>query len=234
MPKPAVVSHEKWLKARKAFLAKEKQFTRLRDELSAQRRKLPWERVEKAYVFDGPKGKRSLAELFAGKSQLIVYHFMFAPKWKEGCKICSFWADNFERNVVHLAARDTTLVAISRAPRPRLAAYQKRMGWTFPWYSAHGTDFNYDYQASSTPAELERGRGVYNYVQDDAMGETPGVSVFVQDQRGSVFHTYSCYARGLDMLNAGYHYLDLTPKGRDEAGLPWPMDWVRRRDSYRA
>ena len=234
MPKPKVVSREKWLVARKAFLKKEKAFSRLRDELAAERRGLPWEEVVKPYVFEGPGGKKALPALFDGKSQLVVYHFMFDPSWKEGCKICSFWADNFDRNAVHLKARDVSLVAISRAPLSKLRAYQKRLGWTFPWYSSAGTDFNFDYQASSTPEETKKGRMLYNYEQVRLTGECPGVSVFARGSGGSVFHTYSTYGRGLDMLNAGYHYLDLTPKGRDEAGLRWPMDWVRRRDSYKA
>ena len=229
-----VVSHEKWLAARKALLKKEKAFSRLRDQLSADRRMLPWEKVAKRYAFQGPGGKKALSELFAGKSQLIVYHFMFDPSWKEGCKICSFWADNFERNVVHLKARDVNLIAVSRAPLSKLRVYQKRMGWTFPWYSSSGTDFNFDYQVSCTPEEKAKGRMLYNYAQVEMAGECPGVSVFATGEGGDVFHTYSTYARGLDMLNAAYHYLDLTPKGRDETKLSWPMEWVRRHDRYRA
>jgi predicted dithiol-disulfide oxidoreductase (DUF899 family) len=231
MARNRVVSHKAWTKARVAFLKKEKAFSKLRDKLAAERRKLPWEKVEKNYVFDSPTGKRTLADLFDGRSQLVVYHFMFDPGWIEGCKVCSFWADNFERNVVHLKHRDVALVAVSRAPLPKLLAYQKRMGWTFPWYSSFGSDFNFDYQVSATPEEVKAGRTTYNYALTNLVGEGPGVSVFARDSRG-LFHSYSTYARGLDMLNAGYHYIDLTPKGRDEAKLEWPMAWVQRRDSY--
>jgi predicted dithiol-disulfide oxidoreductase (DUF899 family) len=231
MAKSKVVSHQAWTQARIAFLKKEKALSKLRDELAAERRALPWEKVEQDYVFDSVGGKKKLHELFDGRSQLIVYHFMFDPKWDEGCKICSFWADNFERNVVHLKARDVTLVAVSRAPLAKLSAYRKRMGWTFPWYSSFGNDFNFDYQVSSTPESVAAGRTTYNYEPSDLVGENPGVSVFAKDARG-VFHTYSSYSRGLDMLNAGYHYLDLTPKGRHEKSLKWPMEWVHRHDSY--
>ena len=234
MPAHKIVPHDQWIEARKALLAREKEFTRERDALSRLRRELPWERVEKTYVFDGPDGRESLAQLFAGKSQLIVYHFMFDPGWEAGCKSCSFWADNYDRNVVHLAARDTTLVAVSRAPLAKLEAFKRRMGWSFKWVSSGGNDFNYDYQVTSTPAEKATGRTTYNYApQDASFDERPGISVFAKDAEGAVFHTYSCYARGLDMLNAGYHLLDLTPKGRDEAGQkPHAMAWVRLRDSY--
>jgi predicted dithiol-disulfide oxidoreductase (DUF899 family) len=231
MSKSKVVSHQAWTKARVAFLKKEKAFNTLRDKLSAERRALPWEKVEQDYVFQGPDGKRKLADLFDGRSQLVVYHFMFDPSWTEGCKACSFWADNFERNVVHLAARDVTLIAISRAPLATLEAYRKRMGWTFAWYSSLGSDFNFDYQVSITAESLKTGRSTYNYVPSEMMGEHPGVSVFAKDKRG-VFHTYSTYSRGLDILNAGYHYLDLVPKGRDEAKLEWSMQWLKRRDTY--
>lgn len=227
-----VLSHSKWVAARKKLLTKEKAFSRAREALALARRKLPWERVEKGYVFHGPKGAVPLAELFDGRRQLVVYHFMFDPEWKDGCKICSFWADQFERNIVHLKARDVTMVAISRAPLSRINPYKKRMGWTFPWLSSQGSDFNFDYQASCTPEELKSGEAYYNYQHTTAMGETPGISVFYKDATGAIFHTYSCYARGMDMMNTAYQYLDLVPRGRDEARLEWPMAWVRRRDSY--
>jgi len=229
-----VVSREAWLAARKALLLEEKEFTRLRDRLSQRRRDLPWERVDKPYVFEGPDGKETLAELFGGRSQLVVYHFMFGPDWEAPCKSCSFWADNFERNVVHLAHRDVTLIAVSRAPLARLEAFKGRMGWTFKWVSSAGSDFNHDYQVSSTADELAKGEGYYNYaMQKNTVSELPGISVFYKDPDGTVFHTYSCYARGLDMMNAAYQYLDLVPKGRDEAEQrPYPMAWLRYRDSY--
>jgi predicted dithiol-disulfide oxidoreductase (DUF899 family) len=227
-----IVARDQWIESRRAFLAKEKEFTRLRDELSRERRELPWERVDKAYTFDGPNGKESLGDLFAGKSQLIVYHFMFAPDWEEGCKSCSFWADNFERLPVHLKHRDTTLIAISRAPLAKLEAYRKRLGWSFKWVSSGGNDFNYDYRVSFTPEEIAAGELDYNYgTARMKMGELPGISVFYKDAKGDIFHTYSAYARGIDMLNNAYHYLDLTPKGRDEGdGI---MAWLRRHDEYK-
>jgi predicted dithiol-disulfide oxidoreductase (DUF899 family) len=228
-----VVSREEWLVARKEFLAKEKEFTRLRDQLSQQRRDLPWVKVEKEYIFDGPSGKETLSELFARRSQLLVYHFMFHPSWSEGCKSCSFWADNYNGVVVHLAHRDVTLVAISKAPLDQLEAFKKRMGWSFKWVSSFGADFNRDYHVSFTPEEMEKGERYYNYQMSTfSMQEAPGISVFYKDKAGNIFHTYSCYARGLDMLNGAYHYLDLVPKGRDEVGLPYPQAWVRHHDNY--
>ncbi|HXP05048.1 MAG TPA: thioredoxin family protein [Stellaceae bacterium] len=228
-----IVSHEEWLKARLRLLAKEKEFTRLRDELSAARRDLPWERVDKAYVFDGPNGGETLAQLFDGSSQLVVYHFMFAPDWSEGCPSCSWWADNFERNVAHLVHRDVTLIAISRAPLAKLDAFKKQKGWTFKWVSSGGNDFNYDFAVSFRPEALSSGPADYNYRPfKTAMTELPGISVFYRDPDGAIYHTYSCYGRGVDMLNAGYHYLDLVPKGRDEDRLPYNQAWVRERDKY--
>jgi len=228
-----IVSAEEWLKARLELLAKEKKFTRLRDQLSQQRRELPWEQVDKQYVFDSPNGKETLAEVFENRSQLLVYHFMFAPDWEAGCRHCSWWADNFERNIVHLNHRDVTMVAVSHAPLWKLEAFKKRMGWTFKWLSAADTDFNYDYHISFTPAEVEKGEIYQNYRQKtSSMSEVAGASVFYKDPLGTIFHTYSCYERGLDMLNAGYHLLDLVPKGRDEDGLAFPQAWVRYRDSY--
>jgi len=227
-----VVSPPDWLAARRELLAKEKEFNRLRDELSAARRSLPWERVEKDYVFDGPDGRERLAQVFAGRSQLVVYHFMFSPDWETPCKSCSWWADNFERNVVHLAHRDVTLVAISRAPLAKLEAFKGRMGWTFKWLSCAGNDFAYDYGASFRAEELAAGTVEYNYrPQKLSNTDHTGISVFYRDE-DAIYHTYSCYSRGVDMMNAGYHYLDLVPKGRDEAGLPNRQAWVRYRDAY--
>jgi predicted dithiol-disulfide oxidoreductase (DUF899 family) len=226
-----VVSHDDWLKARRQLLVEEKELTRRRDELNRRRRDLPWERVDKTYVFHGPDGRQSLAELFDGRSQLIVYHFMFAPAWDAGCPHCSFWADNFNGIVAHLHQRDATLVAVSRAPYAQLAAYEKRMGWSFKWVSSHDTDFNFDYQVSFTPDEVAKKEAPYNYtVQDPSETDREGVSVFYKDPRGRVFHTYSAYARGIDMLNTAYHYLDLAPKGRDEGDRG--QYWVRRHDEY--
>ena len=226
-----VVAHDAWLEARKQFLAREKDFTRLRDQLSQARRDLPWERVDKRYVFEGPNGQETLPDLFDGRSQLIVYHFMFASDWEEGCPHCSRWADNFNGIIVHLNQRDVTMVAVSRAAYPKLAAYKKRMGWSFKWVSSSGTDFNFDYHVSFRPDELVKKAAVYNFtVQDPGVSEREGVSVFYKDAGGNVFHTYSTYARGIDMLNVDYHYLDLVPKGRDEGG-EGPF-WVRRHDEY--
>jgi predicted dithiol-disulfide oxidoreductase (DUF899 family) len=229
-----VVSHEAWLAARTAFLAKEKEFTRLRDELSRQRRDLPWERVEKEYVFEGPRGSETLAELFGKQSQLIVYHFMYAPDWDAGCKSCSFWADNFNGIDVHLRHRDVSFVAISRAPFAQLDAYRKRMGWSFKWLSAHGSDFNYDYYVAFTAEDLASGRALWNYArQTPPVQDMVGISAFYKDARGAIFHTYSCYTRGVDMVNGAYQYLDLAPKGRDEGGQkPHAQAWVHRHDEY--
>jgi predicted dithiol-disulfide oxidoreductase (DUF899 family) len=232
MDKHQVVSHEDWIAARKDFLAKEKEFTRMRDELSQTRREMPWERVDKNYVFDAPEGKVALGDLFAGKSQLVVYHFMFDPSWEAGCKSCSFWADNYNPIVVHLNHRDANLIAISRAPLAKLEAYRKRMGWNFKWVSSSGNDFNYDYQVSQSADEVAKGERYYNYRVGKASGEMPGISVFHKDTEGNIFHTYSTYERGLDMLNGAYHILDLLPKGRDEAGLDFTMSWLRRHDEY--
>ena len=226
-----VVSHDEWLDARRSLLAKEKEFTRLREELSQQRRALPWEAVAKDYSFEGPDGNQGLSELFAGRSQLIVYHFMFAPDWDAGCPQCSFWADNFNEIIVHLNQRDVTMIAVSHAPYGKLAAYRKRMGWTFKWVSSNGTDFNFDYQASFTPEQIAEKKALYNFAaQDPGVAEREGISVFYKDESGRLFHTYSTYARGIDIANAAYHYLDMVPKGRDEHGRgPY---WVRRHDEY--
>jgi len=233
MPDNKVVPHEEWLSARLELLAAEKEFNRQRDALTRRRMAMPWERVEKAYSFDSPGGARSLADLFDGRSQLIVYHFMLGPDWQEGCKSCSFWADNFNGIPIHLNHRDVTFTAVSRAPLAKIDAYRKRMGWSFPWVSSYGSDFNFDYQVSFTPEQIASGQAVYNYAtMPHDMSELVGISVFYRNDRGEVFHTYSCYSRGVDMLNGAYHYLDLVPKGRDEAGLKSTMDWVRRHDQY--
>jgi predicted dithiol-disulfide oxidoreductase (DUF899 family) len=230
-----IVSQEQWIEARKQHLAREKEFTRLRDELSAERRALPWVKVDKQYVFEGPEGEVSLADLFAGRSQLIVYHFMLGPDWEEGCKSCSFWADNLQGIDVHLAARDVTLLTVSSAPLDRITAFKTRMGWTHQWVSCAGGDFNHDYHVSFSPEELARGDVSYNYRPiKTSMTELPGISVFFKDADGTVYHTYSCYSRGLDMLNGAYHYLDIAPKGRDEGNGSHKMSWVRLHDSYGA
>ncbi len=228
----SVVSRPEWIEARKALLAREKELTRLRDELSRQRRSLPWVKVTKPYVFEGAEGRRSLSDLFADRSQLVVYHFMYGPDWDEGCPSCSFWADNFEGIPIHLAHRDATLVAVSRAPYEKLAAYRRRMGWTFPWYSSHESDFNFDFQVSYTDEQVESGSAEHNYRPRKVIAELPGVSVFYRDETDTVYHTYSTYERGLDMLNGAYQYMDLLPRGRDEDELPWTMDWLRRHDQY--
>jgi len=228
-----IVAHEQWLAARVRLLAREKEFQLQRDELSRARRALPWERVDKPYVFDGPAGRETLADLFAGCSQLVVYHFMFAPDWEAGCRGCSFWADNFNGMLPHLAQRDVALAAISRAPWQKLQAFAARMGWNFKWVSAGDSDFNYDFQVSFRPEDLQRGAAVYNYAHyGESNADKPGLSVFAKDEHGAICHTYSTYARGLDPMNVTFQLLDLVPRGRDEAGLPHPMAWVRLRDSY--
>lgn len=228
-----VVSHEAWVEARKRLLDKEKEFTRLRDALGAERRNLPWEKVETDYVFDGPGGQVTLSDLFDGRSQLIVYHFMLGPGWEEGCKSCSFLADHFEPAVVHLKHRDVTMVAVSRAPLAEIEAFKTRMGWRFDWVSSFNNDFNRDYHVSFTQEEIDSGDAYYNYRR---MGfpstEAPGASVFCRDETGALFHTYSVYQRGLDMFITAYHYLDIVPKGRDEAGLSYTMEWLRLHDAY--
>lgn len=228
-----VVSREAWLKARLELLAAEKEFTRQRDALTRRRMAMPWERVEKPYRFEGPDGALSLADLFDGRSQLIVYHFMLGPDWEEGCKSCSFWADNFNGIPIHLNHRDVTFTAVSRAPLAGIDAYRTRMGWSFPWVSSYGSDFNVDYHVSFTPEQVAGGEASYNYtIQPVDVSEQVGISVFYRNERSEVFHTYSCYSRGVDMLNGAYHYLDLVPKGRDEDGLAFSMEWVRRHDQY--
>ena len=227
------VSREEWIAARLEHLAREKEFTRLRDQLSRERRDLPWVKVDKAYVFDGPRGPESLADLFERRSQLVVQHFMFDPSWDEGCKSCSFWVDNFDGIVVHLNHRDVSFALVSRAPIATLEAYKERMSWSVRWVSSLRNDFNRDYHVSFTPEELERGQAYYNYAKGSfPVPEAPGISVFYKDADGAIYHTYSCYARGLDMLNGAYHLLDLVPKGRDEAGLSSSMEWLRHHDRY--
>jgi predicted dithiol-disulfide oxidoreductase (DUF899 family) len=229
--KQAVVSHKEWLAAHTAFLAKEKEFTRLQEKLNQERRELPWEAVRKEYVFEGPDGKRTLAELFDGRSQLIVYHFMFEPGAAAGCPHCSLRADGFNGIGTHLRQRDVTMVAVSRAPYSKLSAYQKRMGWNFKWVSSGDTDFNFDYHVSFTAEEMAKKSAFYNFkVQNPQAPEREGHSVFYKDASGVVFRCYSCYDRGNDKLNVHYHYLDLVPKGRDEGGRG-PF-WVRRHDEY--
>jgi predicted dithiol-disulfide oxidoreductase (DUF899 family) len=231
MQHPVVLPNE-WLAARKALLAKEKEFSRARDALSAARRALPWVRIEKNYVFEGPDGKEALADVFGGRSQLIVYHFMLGPGWKDGCPSCSLLADHFDGAAIHLAQRDVTLGVVSRAPLAEIEAYKKRMGWRFKWVSSFDTDFNYDFHVSFTPEKKARGKVEYNYTMTEFPSEeAPGLSAFIKDG-GSVFHTYSSYARGLDILIGTYNFLDFAPKGRDEAGLPYTMAWVRRHDEY--
>ncbi len=228
-----IVSREEWLVARKAHLAEEKEFTRLRDRLSARRRALPWVRVDKEYIFAGVDGKQTLADLFDGKSQLIIYHFMFDPAWEEGCKGCSLLADNYDGGMLaHLEQRGAAMVTVSRAPLAKLQAFRKRMGWRFKWVSSAGSDFNRDFRVTFTAEEVESGTADYNYGGQTTMTEVHGVSVFYQNESGEIFHTYSAYARGVDMLINTYHYLDLLPKGRDEDGLRFTMEWLRLRDGY--
>jgi predicted dithiol-disulfide oxidoreductase (DUF899 family) len=233
MAQHRVVTSDEWLIARTQLLAREKEFTRLRDQLSQERRDLPWERVDKAYLFEGLAGQVTLSDLFAGKSQLIVYHFMFDLDDEEGCEHCSFWADNFNGIDVHLRHRDVSFVAVSRAPLSKLEAFRLRMGWTFTWVSSLPSDFNFEYQASFTPESRARGDAIYNYtLGDPGMPNREGISVFHKDEQGDIFHTYSTYARGIDVVNGAYQFLDLVPKGRDEAGHDDPQFWVRHHDRY--
>jgi predicted dithiol-disulfide oxidoreductase (DUF899 family) len=228
-----VVSQNEWLAARKKLLAKEKKFSKLRDELNLQRRKLPWVKIEKEYVFDGPGGKVTFGDLFCGKSQLIIYHFMFGPGWKEGCPNCSFWADHFDNVNLHIGQRDTAFAVISRAPWKKIAPFKKRMSWKFKWVSSFETDFNFDLNVSFTPEQIKSGVLPYNYgkfrMQID---ELQGVSAFYRDQNGDIYHTYSSYARGIDLMNTTYNFLDLTAKGRDE-NPEATQHWVRYHDEYK-
>ena len=230
---PKVVSPAEWLAARKEFLAKEKEFTHLRDELSRRRLELPWEKVEKNYVFEGPNGKVSLAELFGNKSQLIVYHFMLGPTWTEGCPGCSFLADHFDGSLPHIAARDVAFVAVSRGPLAQIEIFKKRMGWGFRWVSSSANDFNFDYHVSFLKGDAANGEIYYNYAtQKSGAEEMPGASCFYKDAAGNIFHTYSSYGRGLEAMIGAYDWLDIAPKGRDEASLKPPMSWVRHHDKY--
>lgn len=228
-----VVSPAEWLASRKELLQKEKDFTRLRDELSAQRRQLPWVKVDKNYVFDGPTGKQSLSDLFEGRSQLIIYHFMFGPDWEAGCPSCSFLADHFNSFIVHLNARDISMSVVSKAPIAQLQAFEKRMGWSFNWVSSYSNSFNRDFHVSFTKEEMATGKVYYNYgMMEFPSEEAPGLSVFYKNDAGEIFHTYSAYSRGLDILLGAYNFIDMTPKGRDEDALSFSMAWVRHHDRY--
>jgi predicted dithiol-disulfide oxidoreductase (DUF899 family) len=230
-----IVSRDEWVAARKEHLRKEKELTRARDQLAAERRELPWVKVEKTYVFDGPNGKETLADLFGGKSQLMVYHFMFGPDWEAGCPSCSFLADHFDGAALHLTQRDVSLVAVARAPLAKIEAFKKRLGWKFKWVSSNGSDFNRDYHVSFTKEEMESDSAYYNYAKTGFPSEEgPGLSVFYKDAAGTIFHTYSTYARGLEVALGAYMFLDMAPKGRDEGALPWTMAWVRHHDRYEA
>jgi predicted dithiol-disulfide oxidoreductase (DUF899 family) len=232
-----IVSREEWITARKQHLLKEKEFTRLRDQLIAERRALPWVKVEKQYTFDTPNGKATLADLFAGRSQLVVKHFMFGPGWQEGCVGCSFESDHIGGALVHLEHHDVTFVAISRAPLPELEAFKQRMGWRFTWVSSFGSDFNSDYQVSFTKDDLAKGPTYYNYEvrKEQSEGEASGFSVFYKDDNGDIYHSYSNYARGAEEILGTYMILDLTPKGRNETGPNFNLtDWVRHHDKYDA
>jgi predicted dithiol-disulfide oxidoreductase (DUF899 family) len=232
MPHP-IVSREEWLAARTMHLEDEKAFTRARDALSARRRALPWVRVEKSYRFQTPDGEQSLADLFGPRSQLIIVHFMFGPDWEQGCPSCSFCADGYDGLDIHLAHRDTAFVAVSNTSLEKIERYRARMGWSFRWISSMGSDFNRDFQVSFTADEIASGEVHYNYAQRRFPAtEAPGISVFHRPEPGTIVHTYSTYGRGMDMLIAAYHLMDLLPKGRDEDGLEIPMAWVRRRDQY--
>jgi predicted dithiol-disulfide oxidoreductase (DUF899 family) len=230
--KNRVASHEEWLKARLELLDAEKEFTRQRDALTRRRMAMPWERVEKSYQFEGLNGTLSLADLFDECSQLIVYHFTLAPDWQEGCERCSFWADNFNGIAIHLDHRDVTFTAVSRAPLAKINAHRRRMGWSFAWVSSFGSDFDFDYDASFASARIVEGKAYYNdEIRPIGVSDAAAISVFSKNERGEVFHTYSCYGRGIDMLNGVYQYLDLVPEGR-EGGFDFPMKWVSRHHQY--
>ncbi len=228
-----VVTREEWLEARLELLAREKAFTRERDALSRSRRSLPWVEVDKTYMFESEKGAVSLAGLFEGRSQLIVYHFMFGDDWEEGCTSCSFWADGYNPVIEHLKARDISLVAVSTAPVEKLTAYRDRLGWSFPWVSAGKNRFNQDFAVTFDADEIGEDARNYNFGTSRFGGsEAPGLSVFTLGDNGTIYHSYSTYGRGLDIFNAAYHYMDAVPKGRDEEGLSHSMSWLRRRDQY--
>jgi len=234
MERPRIVSRDEWLIERRQHLANEKRLTRLHEQLAAERRRLPWVRVEKTYVFEGPNGKRTLAELFAGKSQLIVNHFMLGPGWQQGCVGCSFGADNIEGGLVHLAQKDVAYVAVSRAPLAEIEAFRRRMGWSFEWVSSYGSDFNFDFHVSFTPEQVATGRIFYNFEEQQAFSEElPGFSVFAKGEEGEIYHTYSAFGRGGEGILATYTLLEMTPLGRDEHGPRHDLtDWVRHRDRY--
>lgn len=228
-----IVTDEEWIAARQALLSDEKALQHKRDDLAAKRRELPWRKVSSTYRFDAETGEVTLAELFGECTQLLVYHFMFHPDWEAGCKSCSFWADSYNGVVEHLRARDVALVSVSRAPLGKLLAYQKRMGWIFPWVSSGGNSFNYDFNVSFTKEQVESGDAFYNYRRTgDVIEDMPGLSAFKKADDGSVYHTYSTYSRGLDGFNTAYQLLDLVADGRNEEDLPYSMDWLRRRDEY--
>lgn len=230
-----VVSREEWLRARKALLAKEKEWTRLRDELSVERRALPWVRIDKEYLFAGPDGRMTLSDLFAGRSQLIVKHFMLGPGWADPCVGCSFESDHLDGMIVHLENHDVSFVAVSRAPYPEIATMHRRMGWRFRWFSSHGSDFNYDFNVSFTPEQITAGQATYNYQEGATpIEEMSGRSIFCRDEAGTVFHTYSSFARGGELVLGAYALLDMTPKGRQEAIRGNLTDWVRLHDRYDA
>ncbi|HZY53641.1 MAG TPA: thioredoxin family protein [Reyranella sp.] len=227
------VSREEWLEARRALLAKEKEVLKAKDALRQETRELPWVKVDKEYVFEGPNGRETLSDLFAGRSQLVVRHFMLGPGWKEGCVGCSFGADQTDGSVVHLINHDVMFVTVSRAPYPEIAAYHKRMGWTFKWVSSFGSDFNFDYHVSFTEEDEKRGKAFYNFADMDYMGdEMPGTSVFFKNEAGEIFHTYSAFARGSELIGGVYGILDVTPKGRNEPPGGNLTAWVRRHDEY--
>jgi predicted dithiol-disulfide oxidoreductase (DUF899 family) len=228
-----LVSRDEWIAERKALLAREKELTRLRDQIARERRALPWVRIDKDYVFDAPKGRRTLAELFDGRTQLLVQHFMLAPGWEQGCPSCSYMADHSDGMNVHLAHRDVTLVAVSRAPLAEIERFRRRMGWRFKWVSSHGSDFNYDFGVSFTPEQVAKGGLYYNYgTTPYSHEEGPGISAFFKDPSGAVFHTYSTYGRGVEVMMGTYNMLDLMPKGRSERDVPHKMEWVRHHDRY--
>lgn len=228
-----IVTRDRWVAERKALLAREKQMSRLSDELARDRQKLPWVLVDKPYVFDTPSGQRTLTDLFEGRHQLIVQHFMLAPGWEEGCVGCSFMADHVDGALPHMAARDLSFVAVSRAPLAEIERFKRRMGWQFPWVSSFGNEFNFDFHVSFTEEERQRGEVFYNYgMTAFPHEEAPGVSAFIRDEQGQVFHTYSTYGRGVELMMGAYDLIDIAPKGRDEAGLSHGMDWVRHHDRY--
>lgn len=228
-----IATDEEWLAARRALLQEEKALQRARDQLAGKRRRLPWRRIESDYEFEGADGRRSLLDLFGNASQLLIYHFMYHPDWDQGCKTCSFWADGFDASIPHLDARDVAFAVMSRGPLEKLLSYRQRMGWRFPWFSSADSTFNYDFGVSFTAEQIKSGNTFYNFRDGTSVGpEMPGISTFVRDDEGSIFHTYSTYSRGLDPLNSAYQLLDLVAKGRDENQLPLPMDWIRRHDEY--